>query len=52
MGWEMSEQSKRENREMPVSSPFCSDPECPDCKELRELQEEMRRKSEQGSGAA
>ena len=32
-------------RDMPVGSPYCSDPNCVYCKELRELEEELRRKS-------
>jgi glutaredoxin len=32
--------------EMPVGSPYCSDPSCPYCKELREIAEELRRKQQ------
>ena len=31
-------------RDMPVGSPYCSDPDCVYCKDLRELEEELRRK--------
>jgi len=48
----MPEQSKPEKLEVPVSSPYCSDPNCPYCKELREQQDEIRRKDEQGGGSA
>jgi len=37
----MPEKSKPENSELPVSPPFCSDPNCPYCKELREIEEEL-----------
>jgi hypothetical protein len=30
--------------EMPVGSPYCSDPNCRYCKELRAFEEELRRK--------
>src|SRR6266404_4643688 len=35
VGLNMSEQPKRENREVAISSPYCSDPDCLYCKELR-----------------
>jgi len=48
----MSEQPKRENREVAISSPYCSDPDCLYCKELREMQEPMTKKNEKRGGAA
>jgi len=48
----MPEQPQRKPREVPISSPFCSDPDCAYCKELREMQEEVRRKNEKTGGAA
>jgi hypothetical protein len=48
----MSEQPKREKREVPISSPYCSNPNCLYCKELREMQEQMGKKNEKRGGAA
>jgi hypothetical protein len=46
----MPERSKKppkpDNHEIRLGSPFCSDPNCAYCKELRDLQEELRRKKE------
>ena len=42
----MPEKEKPENHEVRLGSPFCSDPNCPYCKELRDVQDELRRKKE------
>lgn len=51
-GVEMPANPKPENHAVPVSSPYCSDPNCAYCKELREVQAEIRTKNEQGGGSA
>jgi hypothetical protein len=38
--------TKSDMRELPVGSPYCSDPNCAYCKELREFGEEQRRKKQ------
>jgi len=46
----MPEKSKPDNHEVRLGSPFCSDPNCPYCKELRELHEEIKRTKEHERG--
>ena len=51
--WAMSQkQQPKTPAELPVSSPFCADPNCPYCKQLRELQEEIRKKNDQEQRSA